>query len=80
MEPYITVDLFIVFVCVIALSVISLRLERENKQLRTKYIIMLEIAKSLFEVSDRLIGLHDDLDRHNGYEQNDEPPSTPGNF
>jgi hypothetical protein len=80
MEPYIIAAQIVVLICVIAMGAIALRLERENRHLRIKCIILDEIAKSLFDVGGRLINLHDDLDRNNRYELNDESTSTLENF
>ncbi len=73
MEPYIIIPLLVILVGVLCLMAKVRRLERENRQLRIQCSILETISKSLFAVSDRLIDLHDDLDRHNRCKANDKP-------
>ncbi len=75
MEPYIIIPLLVILIGVLCLMAKVRRLERENRALRIKCTILSEMGRNIFAVSDRLIRLHDDIDRHNRY----EPTSTQEN-
>ncbi len=77
MEPYIIIPLLVILIGVLWLMAKVRRLERENRALHVKYAILSEIGRNIFAVSEHLVRLHDDLDRHNRCEPNDKSTSTP---
>ncbi len=76
MEPYIIISLLVILIGVLCLMAKVRRLERENRALRIKCTILSEMGRNIFAVSEHLVRLHDDLDRHNRY----EPTSTLEDF